>query len=822
MARKKTTTVDAFPKNYRIHSILLFLLAIYLLISLIGFDSGAIGRGITKVFRNLFGYGAFLFPALLGGGAIFTLLHQRPFWKEIRFYGICGVFFFSLILFHQSWVPVGEEIMPEQLLKSGGLLAGLVVFLCRKYIGTAGAWIIALGGFLSFFSFAFGSQIWKFYLNWKEESVLRREQNALETKASPLNSFSEKRTSSSAFDFQNARYPFEEEESMTEEEKNIHWDHEEFSGDVPLFQGIRQRKSEGPVPWEKGYAEYWDKEQRDWEQNVENLEVEPTNTGEWEFEHLSGMPPSIRKKTVRETMQPENLSEKRELALDYSEASSEPEQPKKEEEKKTVAKAQVTKPYRLPPLTLLSGGGKKQNSSKNEIRDKASLLEKTLEEFGVSAQVINYSQGPAVTRYELELAPGVKVNRILNLTDDLALKLASSGIRIEAPIPGKAAVGIEVPNKAVSSVSLKDVLDTAEFKGNKSKLSVGLGKDIAGTPVIANLAEMPHLLVAGATGSGKSVCINTIITSILFKALPTEVKFILVDPKKVELSHYNNIPHLLTPVVNDPKQAAAALRWAVREMERRYALLAAASVRDLGRYNELAEEHQQEKLPQIVVIIDELADLMMVSPVEVQDAIARLAQMARAAGIHLILATQRPSVDVITGLIKANIPSRISFAVSSQIDSRTILDMGGAEKLLGKGDMLFSPAGMSKPLRVQGAFISDQEVERLLDFVKNQSEEEPEYVEGVTTDTELFHDSKTKDYDEKDELWDDALRIIMETGQASTSMLQRRFRIGFSRAGRLIDQMEQLNIIGPPQGSKPRDLLMSPDQIYQNFLEKKE
>lgn len=821
MARKKINTVDDIKNNHRIYSILLFLLAAYLLISLIGLDSGAIGRGVTKILRTLFGYGAFLFPLLVGGGALFTLWSQRPFWKEYRFYTLCGVFLFGLVLFHQAWVPINEEIMPEQLPKSGGLLAGFVVFICRKYIGTSGTWIVALGGFGSFFAFSFGEVIWKGYQAWKRNRTIRAEEKATHKEEERSKGIKGKFSKSEAFDYQNARYPFEEEDFSVNEAKTFGLNEEDFTNHVPLFQGLRQRKSEGPVPWEEGYQEYWMQEQRNWEKNVGELEVEPENNGEWEFEHDAGKLPSVRKKGIRENLYTETPIEKTEIAEKKNETFAV--QVQSEAEKTTAqVKVKVTKPYRLPPLTLLSGGGKKANSSKNEIREKASLLEKTLEEFGVRAQVINYSQGPAVTRYELELAPGVKVNRILNLTDDLALKLASSGIRIEAPIPGKAAVGIEVPNKTVSSVSLKDVLDTADFKGHQSKLSVGLGKDIAGTPVIANLAEMPHLLVAGATGSGKSVCINTIITSILFKALPTEVKFILVDPKKVELSHYNNIPHLLTPVVNDPKQAAAALRWAVREMERRYALLAAASVRDLGRYNELAEEHQQEKLPQIVVIIDELADLMMVSPVEVQDAIARLAQMARAAGIHLILATQRPSVDVITGLIKANIPSRISFAVSSQIDSRTILDMGGAEKLLGKGDMLFSPAGMSKPLRVQGAFISDQEVERLLDFVKNQSDEEPEYVEGVTTDTDLLNDPKVKEHEEKDELWEDALRIIMDTGQASTSMLQRRFRIGFSRAGRLIDQMEQLGIVGPPQGSKPRDLLMSPDQIYQNFFEKTE
>nr|WP_122629081.1 DNA translocase FtsK [Lucifera butyrica] len=471
--------------------------------------------------------------------------------------------------------------------------------------------------------------------------------------------------------------------------------------------------------------------------------------------------------------------------------------------------------YVIPSLSLLKKQTKVRSTKMNkEVIENAALLEETLKNFNVSARVTNTCQGPTVTRYELEPAPGVKVSRIVNLADDLALKLAASGVRIEAPIPGKAAIGIEVPNKEVASVPLREVLESDEFQKAASRLTVALGKDIAGQTIIADLAKMPHLLVAGSTGSGKSVCVNTLITSILFKAHPEEVKFILVDPKMVELSNYNGIPHLLVPVVTDSQKAASALRWAVQEMERRYALFAASGVRDIARYNEVTEESQ---LPLILIIIDELADLMMVAPVDVEDAICRLAQKARAAGIHLVLATQRPSVDVITGIIKANIPSRISFAVSSQIDSRTILDMAGAEKLLGKGDMLFYPVGAAKPVRVQGAFITDGEVEELITFIKKQAE--PQYAEGVTNCVEAASPAKQEDQ-YTDELLEEAVRMVLETGQASTSMLQRKFRIGYTRAARLIDSMEEMKIVGPNIGSKAREIIMTSDQVYSRYFQK--
>ena len=472
------------------------------------------------------------------------------------------------------------------------------------------------------------------------------------------------------------------------------------------------------------------------------------------------------------------------------------------------------RPYHFPSLDILAKGKGSQNNGE-EVAHNAMMLENVLSNFGITAKVVNATQGPTVTRYEIEPAPGVKVSRIVNLTDDIALNLAAQHIRMEAPIPGKSAIGIEVPNKTTEAVHLRDVLDCSDFKDARGGIPVGLGKDIAGKPVITDLAKMPHLLVAGTTGSGKSVCVNTLISSILFSRKPEEVKLLLIDPKMVELSIYNGIPHLMAPVVTDMKKAAAVLRWAVREMEARYKAFAASGKRDIKSYN---EAHPKAAMPLIVLIIDELADVMMTAPDDIEESISRLAQMARAAGIHMVLATQRPSVNVITGSIKANVPSRISFAVGSQIDSRTILDMAGAEKLLGKGDMLFAPIGANKPIRVQGAFISDDEVEKLVEFVKAQRE--PEYDNTVTQEAEKEAEKETSDDNDvyRDELLERAVNLVMESGQASVSMLQRRFRIGYTRAARLVDTMEDLKIVGPSMGSKAREILMSPEQAKARYF----
>lgn len=532
---------------------------------------------------------------------------------------------------------------------------------------------------------------------------------------------------------------------------------------------------------------------------------------------------NLKKYDHDEDLLPLGMEEKKKSSPNELEANLfKTEEPVKEDKSKEVLQLEhaITvedENYEFPPIELLSEGeGRNLRGGKKAIADNATKLQKTLYSFGVSAKVENVSVGPAITRYELKPAEGVRVNKIANLADDIALNLAAASIRIEAPIPGKQAVGIEVPNTETEMVHLRDILQTNSFVDHKSKLAFALGKDVAGNEVVTDIAKMPHVLIAGSTGSGKSVCINTLITSIIYKAKPSEVKLLMVDPKVVELSVYNGIPHLLIPVVTDPKKAAGALAWAVQEMVNRYSLFASKGVRDLNGYNEAIEkEGSAEKLPQIVIIIDELADLMMVAAKDVEDAICRLAQMARAAGMHLVIATQRPSVDVITGIIKANIPSRIAFAVSSQVDSRTILDMVGAEKLLGKGDMLFYPSGAPKPTRLQGAFVSDKEVEKIVDFLKSNGE--VQYSEDIMETIEKSN-STDKDLereecdDDTDPFLNDAIETVIETGQASTSFIQRRFKVGYARAGRIIDQMEERGIISGYQGSKPREVLMTKER----------
>ncbi len=503
--------------------------------------------------------------------------------------------------------------------------------------------------------------------------------------------------------------------------------------------------------------------------------------------------------------------------LDSSEPDKKTEEVQKKS-KKTIRSVAIKKHENnidvYPPITLLADNDSQISEDEvlNEIDKNAVLLEKTLHSFKIDAKVIDVSIGPSVTRYEIQPKVGVKVSKIVNLADDIALNLAAKDVRIEAPIPGKAAVGIEVPNKKVMPVFLKEVIGSEEFTKENSPIIFGLGKDITGNNIIVDISQMPHLLIAGATGSGKSVCINTLITSLLYKATPEQVRVLMIDPKVVELGIYNGIPHLLIPVVTDANKAAAALTWAVQEMTKRYQLFAENNVRDLKGFNALVDEGvlEEEKLAQIVIIIDELADLMMVAANEVEDAICRLAQMARAAGMHLVIATQRPSVDVITGVIKANIPSRISFAVSSQVDSRTILDLGGAEKLLGKGDMLFSPMGESKPIRLQGAFISDKEVEKIVSYIKRHMK--AEYQQEVLESIKAQVEPNKEEMQQEDELLEDAVSLALERGQASASLMQRKFRVGYARAARILDQMEALGIVSSYEGSKPREVLITKEE----------
>ena len=478
--------------------------------------------------------------------------------------------------------------------------------------------------------------------------------------------------------------------------------------------------------------------------------------------------------------------------------------------------------YKFPPVSLLEKGKKTAGNNKEELRQTAQKLQKTLEDFGVHVTITNISCGPSVTQFELHPEQGVKVSKIVNLADDIKLNLAAADIRIEAPIPGKSAIGIEVPNKTNQMVMFRDLIENQEFAQARSKIAFAVGKNLAGQVIVSDIAKMPHLLIAGATGSGKSVCINTLIMSILYKATPEEVKLIMIDPKVVELSAYQGIPHLLIPVVTDPKQASSALNWAVMEMGERYKKFAEVNVRNLTGYNEKVEESIKngmegedfKKLPQIVIIVDELADLMMVAPGEVEDAIVRLSQLARAAGIHLVIATQRPSVNVITGLIKANVPSRIAFSVSSGVDSRTIIDMNGAEKLLGKGDMLFYPSGYQKPIRVQGAFISDEEVGKVVEFLKEENNVEDNYGADIQEKIQTAA-VKAATSQERDEYFEDAAKFIIDKDKASIASLQRVFKIGFNRAARLMDQLCEAGIVGEEEGTKPRKVLMSEEQFEQ-------
>lgn len=533
--------------------------------------------------------------------------------------------------------------------------------------------------------------------------------------------------------------------------------------------------------------------------SVDSVTTEPMGLNA-EPEKVSALSTSAATENIKE-IRKENTP----TALDNTEMALQAEE--------NLAKKIPATSYVFPPVDLMKKPRAKQmQMNEHQLQQKAALLENTLQNFHVDARVLNVTQGSSVTRYEVQPAVGVKVSSITKLADDIALNLRAKSIRIEAPIPGKAAVGIEVENEKPDMVSIRELIDSKEFRNAASKISFAVGKDISGRNVIANLKEMPHLLIAGATGSGKSVCINTIITSLLYKASPDEVKLILIDPKVVELGNYNGIPHLLVPVVTDPKKAAAALNWAVNEMTQRYKFFAEESVKDLDSYNELMRANQEpdKVLPKIVIIIDELADLMMVAPSQVEESICRLAQLARAAGMHLIVATQRPSVDVVTGLIKANIPSRIAFSVSSQVDSRTILDVGGAEKLLGKGDMLYSPVGENKPLRIQGPYISDSETARIIDFVKKQGEST--YDESVVQTIETPEKSQYGEV--SDELTEDAIAFILKQKKASVSMLQRRFRIGYNRAASIIDEIEARGIISPADGSKPRQVLYTEEEYY--------
>ena len=764
--------------------IAVMIIASILLAVLIYTNSGFIGEHLSPFLGGIMGYVKYILPVGVFAMAIYIAYQGETSWsrKIVQFSVLllCFSIIMNVYEIYQKEVQIEGKSMQEIISQfyelgakgaGGGAIGAVATIPLIMLFEKVGTIIIAIGGIIALCVSMFGIDL--------------------------VNRIS---------------YFIEEAEHKKEVKRQIHNRIENDDNDKII--GINDRKETSK---ERKLREKLEKEKA--ALDVEQLQIN-LNGKDIEKSKLFDVEKEVKKnKKDKEKEEPTQAPEFIEDTLFKQQEE------KKEDKTKQVLQLEHTltvedENYEFPPLTLLSEGEAKGiKGGKRALADTASKLQKTLYSFGVSAKVENVSVGPAITRYELKPAEGVRVSKIANLADDIALNLAAKTIRIEAPIPGKQAVGIEVPNEESEVVHLRDILENEKFKEHKSKLAFALGKDVSGESIVTDIAKMPHVLIAGATGSGKSVCINTLISSIIYKAKPSEAKLIMIDPKIVELSVYNGIPHLLIPVVTDPKKAAGALAWAVQEMENRYAMFAAKGVRDLKGYNEAVEKEDNfGKLPHIVIIIDELADLMMVAKGDVEDAICRLAQKARAAGMHLVIATQRPSVDVITGLIKANIPSRIAFAVSSQVDSRTILDQVGADKLLGKGDMLFFPTGAPKPVRIQGAFISDKEVEKVVNFIKANGgettyrEDITEYIEKAnSTDKEIDEGALDSD-DETDPLLNDAIETVIETGQASTSFIQRKFKVGYARAGRIIDQMEERGIISGYQGSKPREVLMTKDR----------
>jgi len=770
--------------KYELIGLCLLALGAFGLVSL-NMESGAVGGFIKRILAGLVGKGGFIIPLSLGAYGIKLMIQRKKSSASIRTYGLIGIILVVLTFIHINQIPANQFWDYGKNGFGGGIIGAILAITVTKAFGLVGAYIflstlaivniiLITNGSLADWTLNLGGLLGR---GWQK---VRGELN----------------------DFIHDVIDEEDEEDS----------------DIPGRPVKRVRKHEGPViidhvdnqaekPSARGRA-IIDMAKDVLDYAMPKVQVYPEAWEEGGGNRQAGVQDELNLKDAFEIKKMEQDQHQALVELKETPMVSAAAREEAVIEEHHRVQAKQGNVYKLPPVSLLARPIKIKNTRLNkDITDNVRILEETLENFGVKAKVTQVSRGPAITRYELQPAPGVKVSRIVNLADDIALSMAAPDVRIEAPIPGKAAVGIEVPNKEISMVYLRELVETSEFNHAGSNLSVVLGKDIAGQPIITDLAKMPHLLIAGSTGSGKSVCMNTLIASILYKARPDQVKFLMIDPKMVELATYNGIPHLIAPVVTDPKKAATALRWVVSEMENRYALFAGSGVKNITGYNSLKTGLGEEPLPLVVVLIDELADLMMVAPADVEDAICRLAQMARAAGIHLVVATQRPSVDVITGLIKANIPSRIAFAVSSQIDSRTILDMAGAEKLLGKGDMLFFPVGAAKPIRVQGVFVSEKEIEELVEFVKNQAK--PEYEEGVLKAGAARTENNST---EEDELLPEAIRIMIESGQASISMLQRRLRIGYTRAARLIDMMEEKGIVGGYEGSKPRAILMTLEQ----------
>lgn len=785
--------------KFEIVGLILIFFGIFATIGIIGIDTGSMGYALDGILAYGFGFGRIVVPlALIIAGLKYIMLRKAWPLTAVWAWGAWAYELF-LTLIHLVIVPDGAEFMPASLRVGGGIAGAVLASALRGLLGQIGAVLfIVVAAVVT-------ALLWKKWSIAEPVAIVSNKATEEVSKMSDKAVESLQDASTAIRSWQKPHiFDFQKEEEKEEERNALQQEQAAAVSALGEDREAKTAETEDKVPFTPVYTD----------EAADSYEADPDYEADYAEQDETD-------DTVQDAPVPTDLAHETDV-LQSDMADLKPVEVEKTAATadvgtagtSAVPKAEGKRPYHLPPMTMLNPGKGQSGGLSDEVRQNARILQETLQSFNIDAKILNASQGPAVTRYELEPAAGVKVSKIVHLADDIALKLAATDIRIEAPIPGKAAVGIEVPNKELSGVTIRDVLDTDAFKNTVGGVPVSLGKDIAGNPVIADLTKMPHLLVAGSTGSGKSVCINTFIASILFKQRPEDVKLILIDPKVVELSNYNGIPHLLTPVVTDPKKAASVLRWAVREMDDRYKRFALTKTRDISRYNEL---HPEEAMPFVVIIIDELADLMMVASNDVEESICRLAQKARACGMHLVLATQRPSVDVLTGLIKANVPSRIAFAVSSQIDSRTILDMAGAEKLIGKGDMLFYPMGASKPLRVQGAFISDAEIDKMTEFIKQQGG--PEYDESVQKAQSEHSDSEIDFFE--DELMMQAIDMVLETGQASASMLQRRFRIGYTRAARMVDTMEAMHIVGPSNGSKAREILMTPEEVQAKYLDGK-
>ncbi|WP_019124423.1 FtsK/SpoIIIE family DNA translocase [Peptoniphilus grossensis] len=745
----------------------LVVIGIVFFISLYSQRMGIIGTLIYKLFSIISGSGNFIIPLLLIFWGILYNIQATKF--HMRRYIICSLVIFFCILVFLDGSKEMDMTLIERIIKSteymditrsGGIIGAIFGFFSYKLLGSLGTYLVLGLIIVASIYFMlkvnidqiimFTEDLGEYFEDKKKAHEVKKAEKKLKQDEKEKKKIERENLKKEKLELKKAK----EEKIVEGEDFGENLVIKDYSDDNNL-EKIEEEKSKD--------IDLIDKKDKSVDKNIEDIEIDDEEVLD----------------TIKDDIENKNKEE-------YS--------------------------YTYPDTALLDRLKSKGGFSKDEVMEKGRIIENTMRNFGIESKVVAINRGPVITSYELKPAPGIKLSRIVGLSDNIAMALASSDLRIEAPIPGKTVVGIEVPNNEKDAVGLKELIDSNEFKTIKSDLPLALGKDVEGNILISGMEDMPHLLIAGATGSGKSVCINSIITSVIYKSSPKDVKLMLIDPKVVELSVYNGIPHLLIDVVTNPKKAAFALNWAVDEMEKRYLAFAENHVRDLKGYNKkmIEEGREDEKLPKILIIVDELADLMMVASKEIEEYIARLAQKARAAGMHLILATQRPSVDVITGTIKANIPSRIAFAVASSVDSRTILDMGGAEKLLGKGDMLFYPSKYPKPKRIQGALISDSEVERVVDFVKNNNEIKTNLESKIE---KAIEDKKIKVDDEKDPLFKEAVELVVNDEQASISYIQRKLKVGYSRAGRIVDQMEEMGIIGPHEGSKPRKLLKTKEEI---------